>query len=283
LSSNIKSVAEKNNVSEEEIQTMLKNAAAEVINEKPKSIKRLGIDEIAFVLVNLDTGKIITMIEGRTKEKIKEVLKTWGDEVLNQIEEVSIDLCRTYKSVVRELMPKAQIVADRFHIMKQINQELDQQRRKEVNAAKKMKNEQERNRILEGLEKSKYTLLKNEKDLNETQKNKLEQVKEVSPNLAKMHQLKERLRRIFQRKINWLLALFLIGKWLFDAQKYFPQSLETIKKWMDEVIAYFDRRTTNGIVEGINNKLKLTKRNAYGFRNFNNFTFRSLLIWHFNC
>jgi transposase len=292
LSSNIKSVAKKNDVSEEEIQTMLKDAAKELINEKPKSIKRLGIDEIALVkgqknycvvLVNLDTGELITIIEGRTKAKIKEVLETWGEEVLSQIEEVSMDLCKTYKSVVRELMPKAQIVADRFHVIKQINEELNQQRIKEVREAKKIENEESREKVLEGLKKSKYVLLKNAKDLNEAQKNKLQQVREVSPILAKMHQLKERLIRIFEKGINWLLALFLIGKWLISAQKYFPESLKTIKRWIDEIIAYFDNRTTNGMVEGINNKLKLIKRNAYGFRNFNNFKFRSLLTWEFNC
>ena len=46
-------------------------------------------------------------------------------------------------------------------------------------------------------------------------------------------------------------------------------------------MAYFDRRTTQGVVEGINNKLKLIKRKAYGFRNFDNFILRNFLYWHF--
>jgi len=45
---------------------------------------------------------------------------------------------------------------------------------------------------------------------------------------------------------------------------------QTILRWLDEIIAYFDNRTTNGVVEGITNKLKLIKRSAYGFRNFDN-------------
>ena len=47
------------------------------------------------------------------------------------------------------------------------------------------------------------------------------------------------------------------------------------------IIAYFDERTTSGVVEGINNKLKLIKRRAYGMRNFTNFKLRSFLTWHF--
>jgi hypothetical protein len=46
---------------------------------------------------------------------------------------------------------------------------------------------------------------------------------------------------------------------------------------------YPERRTTNGVVEGINNKLKLIKRRGYGFRNFHNFLVRSMLSWHFVC
>ncbi len=56
---------------------------------------------------------------------------------------------------------------------------------------------------------------------------------------------------------------------------------KTIIRWIDEIIAYFDNRTTSGVVEGINNKLKLIKRSGYGFRNFNNFRVRCLLNWHF--
>ncbi|WP_442922213.1 transposase [Microcoleus sp. B4-D4] len=50
---------------------------------------------------------------------------------------------------------------------------------------------------------------------------------------------------------------------------------------LPEIIAYFDNRTTSGIVEGINNKLKLIKRSAYGFRNFKNYKNRCLLSWAF--
>jgi Transposase len=62
----------------------------------------------------------------------------------------------------------------------------------------------------------------------------------------------------------------------------FPKSCGTIRRWMGEIISYFDNRTTQGVVEGINNKLKLIKRMGYGFRNFDNFRLRVALIWHFN-
>ena len=137
-------------------------------------------------------------------------------------------------------------------------------------------------KVLAGLKKSKYALLKNEKDLNEQQSQKLAEVKEVSPTLKSMHEFKEKIRQIFEETNDWLGGLWELGRWLDEAQKYFPNSQKTIIRWLDEIIAYFDHRTTSGVVEGINNKLKLIKRSAYGFRNFKNFQARCLLTWHFN-
>ncbi len=222
------------------------------------------------------------MISVRSIEKIAEVLARWGTEVLLQIEEVSIDLWIPYKNLVEELMPNAQVVADRFHVMKQVNTELDNQRKKEKREAEKIDCQSDKEQILSGLSKSKYALLKNEDNLTEEQKDKLEQVKQVSPTLGKMHQLKEELRMIFQSSIDWLAALFELGNWFVSARQYYPESQNTMLRWFDEIIAYFDHRTTNGMVEGINNKLKLIKRSAFGFSNFDNFKIRCLLNWHFN-
>ena len=72
------------------------------------------------VLVNLDTGKLIAILKKRTQEELRKTLTGWGKEVLEQIEEVSIDLWLPYKNLVKELMPSAEVVADRFHVMKQI-------------------------------------------------------------------------------------------------------------------------------------------------------------------
>ncbi|GCA90140.1 hypothetical protein MiTa_03496 [Microcystis aeruginosa NIES-4264] len=117
---------------------MLEDIAEQITEPDLSELKRLGIDEIALVkgqknycavLVNLDTGKLIAILEKRTQEELRKTLTGWGKEVLEQIEEVSIDLWLPYKNLVKELMPSAEVVADRFHVIKQINQELDEQRR----------------------------------------------------------------------------------------------------------------------------------------------------------
>jgi transposase len=298
LENDIHSVAKKRVVTTEEIERMLKDAAEELLESKPSELKRLGIDEIALikgkgnycaVLIDLDKSKLIGILAGRTQEEISQVIREWGTEVLEGIEEVSIDLWKGYKSLVIELMPNAQVVADRFHVMAQINKELDIQRKKEkrkieelIKTARKSEEKAEHEQVLEGLKKSKYVLLKNEKNLSQEQEIKLLQVKEVSPELKIMHELKEEIRKIYEQADNWLTGLLRLGVWLAIAKKYFPNSQSTIIRWLDEIIAYFDNKTTSGVVEGINNKLKLIKRSAYGFRNFENYRIRCLLTWQLN-
>jgi transposase len=117
--------------------------------------------------------------------------------------------------------------------------------------------------------------------LKDDEINRLKIVKEVAPKLGKMHEIKEKFRNIFETQEDWVSGLFELSDWLKEAQEYFPKSCGTIRRWIGEIIAYFDNRTTQGVVEGINNKLKLIKRRGYGFRNFDNFQIRSLLTWHF--
>ncbi len=128
LNSDLKNTAERNGVSEQEIETMLKDLGEDLITAKPQGLKKLGIDEIAMikgkgnyyaVLVNIDTGKIVGLGEKRREEALTEYLKLWEEEVLSQIEEVSIGLWIGYKNVAEKLMPQAQIVGDRFQVMKQ--------------------------------------------------------------------------------------------------------------------------------------------------------------------
>ncbi|MGI0481956.1 ISL3 family transposase [Geminocystis sp. CENA526] len=218
-------------------------------------------------------------MENRNKETITKYLLSLGSEVLEQIEEVSIDLWIGYKTVAEELMPNANIIADRFHIMKQINEELDAYRKKQKREVEKIENKTEREEKLEGLKYSKYPLLKKKEELNEVEKEKLEQVKKVAPLLLEMYEQKEALRDIFNSEIKEDEALDKIGNWLAVAQKYFPKSCETIRRWIGEILGYFDNRTTQGTVEGINQKIKLIKRRAYGMTNFENFRQRILLNW----
>ena len=92
---------------------------------------------------------------------------------------------------------------------------------------------------------------------------------------------KEEFRLIFESSQDVGSGTFELIAWLKKAEPYYKKSVRTIKRWLAEIVGYFEQRTTNGIVEGINNKLKLLKRCGFGFRNFQNFQARALLFWHF--
>ncbi|WP_149988921.1 transposase, partial [Microcystis aeruginosa] len=131
----------------------------------------------------------------------------------------------------------AEVVADRFHVMKQINQELDEQRRAEkraVEAQKNKKQKAEKEAKLEVLKRSKYSLLKNEEDLTEPQKIKLEAIKENFPNLKKMQELKEEFRKIYETSENPTEGMLSISEWLAKSSSVFTKSCQTIRNWFGE-------------------------------------------------
>ncbi len=155
-------MAQRNGVSEQEIETILKEWGKELSGQKPSGLKRLGIDEIALVkgqknycvvLVDIDKKIIVGMLENRTQVEVKKYLEAWGEEVLEQIEEVSIDMWKPYKNVSEALILQAEFVADRFHVMKQVNEELDRARKKIKKAAVASKDNSKKARILSGIKK----------------------------------------------------------------------------------------------------------------------------------
>jgi transposase len=251
-------------------------------------LKRLGIDEIALrkgqkdfvvVLVDLEQHQLIGMAPSRKHADIQAVLVSWGDTVLSNICEVSIDLSGSYRGLVKRLLPNAEIVADRFHVMKLVNQELNQARLSFARNPTELPEGVSIEDAQAALKQSKYALLKPKADLTEIQATKLEDLKAVSPKLALMHQHKEDFRKLFEQRHATEAILELLD-WMKVAQALYQSSVATMGRWFAEIIQYFEHRTTSGVVEGINNRLKLIKRSGYGFRNFERFRLRCLICWH---
>jgi len=281
-------VAKNNKLTEEEVWSV-KTVANKVLPVDVKKLQKLGRDEISLVkgqgkfivvLVDLKTHKLIGLVGERKQAAIKKKMLEWGEEVLNQIEEVSMDMTGNYKSLVKKLCPNANVTVDRFHVTKMVHQELNQARIDQKKASSSLK-VKERAKLLESLKGSKYTLLKLEKDLSREQELKLKQVKNASEILENMQILKEEFHSLFEKSNNLGDGILELTNWLKKAQPYYKKSAATIKRWLGEIVGYFESRTTNGIVEGINTKLKLLKRCGFGLRNLINFEIRALLFWHF--
>ena len=107
IESDIKNVAERNGLSENEVATILKEEFSDLNTDKPTGLKKLGIDEIAYVkghknycavLVDLETRLPIDILEKRTQECLRECFERWGPEILDGIEEVSIDYGQPIKT-----------------------------------------------------------------------------------------------------------------------------------------------------------------------------------------
>lgn len=234
-------------------------------------MKRLGLDEIAkrkghkdFVTVvsDLEQGELIEVIDSHAQEEIIEALMEQPLEVREMVEEVSVDMWGGFPKVIEKVFPNAKIVVDRFHVMKAVNENLNKVR-KQVNFKVKVRG-------------AKWLLLKNKEDLNTDELAKLELVLKQSERLREAYELKEKFRGIYEETQECEEGKRKIEKWLCEAQRIYSDAVKTIRNHLETICNYFLNRTTNGVMEGINNRLKLIKRQAYGFINFENMRRRCL-------
>ena len=137
IHSDVHNVAKKNRLTDEEVWSMVMAIAEKIMPIPVEKLRRLGIDEISLVkgqgkfivvLVDLEIHKLIGLVPERKQAEIEKVMKKWGEEVLAEIEEVSIDMSGNYKSLVKKLCPNAEVTVDRFHVTKMVHEELNQHR-----------------------------------------------------------------------------------------------------------------------------------------------------------
>ncbi len=123
---------------------------------------------------------------------------------------------------------------------------------------------------------SKFILLKNRVDLTKLEQIKLTTILKHSKRLKLAYELKERFREIFETCNTVEDGKSQLLTWLKKARSIYCDVLTTIRNHLGGICNYFLSRTTSGVMEGINNRLKLIKRQAYGFVNFDNFRARLL-------
>jgi transposase len=245
-------------------------------------IRRLGLDEIAlkkghddFVLIlsDLERSQIVAVLPERTKEALAVYLDTWNAEQRAAIEEVAMDLWLPYRLAVETKLPAARINGDRFHVMKNLNDRVTTARREIQRQAAEPEKQQ--------LKGCRWLLVKNQDDLTDAECHQLEQALTASPTLKQLHQLKEQFRLIFETAPDRTAAARQIQAWIATVEnsglKSLAAFLTTLRNWWDPILNYFNEHITSGLVEGLNNKVKLIKRRAYGFRNFEHFRLRLLV------
>lgn len=267
---------------------LCKNQEAQRQNDD-SVVEIIGIDEISlkkrhkqFILIISDLNRkcIIDVLPNREKVTLINWFKSLSKEQKKQIRIISIDMWAPYLQAINQQLPHAEVVVDRFHVMKNLNDSVSKTRKILQNQATDEQKQQ-----LKGL---RWVLVKNEEKLSNKEQQKLDLMYELSPELKSCHQLKEQFRQIFEQGKNGQIknpkqAELAFNKWEASVRKSqlgnLIKFLDTLNNWKPYIVNYFLENypgVTNGFVEGTNNKLKLIMRRGFGFTNFGNFRFRIL-------
>lgn len=221
---------------------------------------RKGQQDFVTVVSDVERGCLIELIDSHKQDDIIATLREQPLELREAVEEVSVDMWGGFPKVIAEVFPNAVVVFDRFHVMQRVNRELNKLRWK--------LGVRDRG--------SKYLLLRNKEDLTDKQKVELESIFRRCECLRMAYEMKEELREIYENSRTIKSGKRKLTKWLRTAEIIFVESSQTIQNHLDGICNYFKNRTTSGVMEGLNNRVKLIMRQGYGFSNFDNFRSRVL-------
>jgi len=282
LKSDRKQVAEQEWLHQATVLDIFKRWAKQVRKQPaPLFVRVLGIDEIsltkgheqfALVLSDLERRCVIAVFPNRLQETLEAWLDALSPAQRLAIVCVSIDMWEPYRAVIRAKLSHARLVADRFHVMRQLNERLTQMRRTlQAQATPEVQ------AVLKG---SRWALVKNRENLTPKEAAKLEQVLAACPELRRLYLLKEEFRLIFEKVKTRDQAERFLRAWVCKAQqtqdKFLLKFVATLLNWWTEILNYFIERVTNGFVEGMNRALRAIIDRAFGYRNFENFRLQVL-------
>jgi transposase len=280
INSTVSDVERKQGVSYDAVLGALNRGVASAVNWKEfKELKVIGIDEIALRKGHRDFVVIVTcqheggeiallgVLRNRKKETVVEFLRTIPPELRASIEYVCTDMYEGYVNAVKEEIPQARVVIDRFHVAKAYRDGADLLRKSELRELKRTLDEDEY-KVLKG---TMWPFRHNEADLDDQQRAAVALLLECSPDLRHAYDLREELSAIFDADHTKESATHAIGAWVESVKggglKCFNSFLTTLDNWLDEITNYFLDRRTSGFVEGFNNKIKVLKRRCYGITN----------------
>jgi len=244
-----------------------------------KNVTHIAIDEIAVrkghkyltVVMDLHSGRVIFVGDGKGAESL---IPFWGRLKRSRANIVAVcsDMSPAYTAAIREHLPEALHVFDRFHVMNLFNEKLSALRRR-LSSETKDKDGKE---ALKGI---RFDLLKRE--LDEKGSERLEKALTLHADLAVAATLKEQLYEFWEQDDGESGFQFLVD-WIADAEwSQIPEMqafAKTLRKYWQQIVNYYDCEITSGPLEGLNNKIKTLKRLSYGFRDQEYFKLKILAI-----
>lgn len=240
-------------------------------------LRRPAIDEIAVkkghqymtVVLDDDTGRVVWMGKDRQIATLDEFFKNMPETARQAIEAVAIDMWEPYIQSVKRRRPQAAIVFDLFHVVKSFNRVIDEIRNEEYRKADPFGR-----KTLKGV---KYLFLKNWGNLKRKQKTQLNEILERNARLNTVYWLKDFLAHLWDYHIRGR-AEGALAEWCGvarqDGHRALVRFAATLERYPYGIINHCKHRMHTSKLEGVNNKIKVIKRNAYGFHDLDYFALK---------
>ena len=282
VNSTVEDVSHKEDVGYDAVDGAIGRCICDSVNwDEFTELKTIGIDEIAMRKGHNNFVAIITtqqsdghvallgVLADRQKETVRAFLESIPKHLWPTMERVCTDMWEGYANAVAEFAAdhpevSVEVVVDRFHVTKNYRECVDNLRKRECRRLKKELSEAEYAEIQGVL----WPIRKNSEDLTAEEQKKLDQLFEYSPELKLAYTFREELTSIFELPLTKEEAKKQIIEWQNKVScstvTCFGKFLTTLNNWLDKIVNYFAGRFSSGFVEGLNNKIKTTKRRCYG-------------------
>jgi len=236
---------------------------------------RIGVDEISWrkhhkyltLVVDHDRGVVIWGAEGRDAKTLDGFFDELGEDRSALIEAVSLDLGPAYLKSVQAPghAPQAIVCADPFHLVKLVGDALDEVRRDLWQQLRKLPDD----RWAQDFKGARWALLKNPEDLTDRQADQLTRIRRNRGGIWRAYEMKEQFRAILAGDLTRSEADELVDRWCARAQRSrlapFVKCARTMRERRDLILNAVELGISNGRVEGLNTKVRLIVRRAYGF------------------
>ena len=239
------------------------------------TVRAIGVDEIQYakghkyltLVYQIDQGitRLLWVGKERTAESFQEFFTMMGETLTSQIEFVCSDMWQPYLDVIRARCSQALHILDRFHIVAKMNKALDEVRASETRRVSKDG--------FQPLKKSRWCLLKRKQNLTSQQKIRLRDLLRYNLQTVRAYLLKEDFQQLWDYNSPTWAGMFL-DFWCSQTMRSRIEPMKKIarslRKHRPLILNYFKARKefSSGVVEGLNNKAKVTMRRSYGFRTF---------------
>ena len=238
-------------------------------------VHAIGIDEVSrrkgqvylTVVYDLERRVLLWVGDDRTEEAVRPFFtEEMGKRRCQTLRVVCMDMWAPYAKLVRDHAVKAQILFDRFHIVKHLNEAVDAARRelwRQLTSKQRV-----------DFKGTRWLLLKNPWNLNDNQNERLSTLVRWNTPLVRAWYLKESFQLFWGYKQPWRAKQHLF-KWMNSAMRSklepFKKFVRMLRSHLDGVLAWTKTRLSNGAVEGMNNKIKSISHRSFGFRSAENF------------